>query len=395
MSKIKAFIKRFITRRKLKQFLVSPLIIAYERFFFSQKREIGSSLPKKVLICNAAHLGDVVIATSILEPIKRYYPNVSIGFLTSSWSKPIIMGNPFVDHIHIIDHRNHSRRKCSYWQKFLIQYQTIRVALKEIKNINYDAVIDLYAYSPSFMSYFWYAEIPRRVGYYRSSVKNFFTDPKEWVQQDKHEARYHLDLIRSVFPIIPADIGLKPFIVKHEVDFSNFLPEKIINEGYILFHPGSGYLLKDWSTQKWIQLKEHLLALGYNIIITGSGVVEAKIAAQICADSTNCVNLCNKLKWDEFIAVIAQAKLLVGVDSLAGHVAAGLNTPSVIIFWGVVDYRNWQPLTHLTQIIFNHLPCVPCFKISGCKNMSCIRDVTVEQVLSSINNSIKLIGSDA
>jgi len=382
-----------LTVFKAANIVCAPLVYGYEKLFFPKRifYPVGA-VPNKVLLTNVAHLGDVVIATSMVAAIKQYYPKVNIGFLTASWSKDIIIGHPLIDHVHIFDHSHHHKKtgKIGWLHKLLIEHRTKKQTLHELRQVGYDAVIDLYGYYPSSMFLLWQARIPRRVGYFRCTISCLFTDPVEWKLENKHEARYQLKLVRTLFPDIPENIDLKPVLTRKTIDLSKLLPNTFTQDGFIVLHPGSGSPLKDWPIENWLALRKQLQELGVNIVVTGHGENEAKIISQICNQAKNCVNLCNKLNFDELVAVLAAAKLLVGVDSLAGHITAATATPSVIIFWGVVNYRTWQPLSSLTRIIFHHLSCVPCFKRSGCATMNCIRDVKVAEVLNAVLDQVKI-----
>ncbi|MCL5260770.1 MAG: glycosyltransferase family 9 protein [Gammaproteobacteria bacterium] len=360
--------------------------IAIRNFFCKPSTITSFQTPTKVLLANIANLGDVIIATSIVAAIKHYYPGINIGFLAGSQSKNILANHPLVNQVHYFDHFYISRAKTSIWQKLWRHYITKRQALTEIKKQNYDVVIDLYAYFPNSIFLLWQSKIPVRVGYASGGFGPLLTKAKIWELENKHVAKYHLDLVRSVLANIPEDVVLKPMINCFDpVPMFGKIPETIKAKGYIILHPGSGAILRNWPIVNWRALKEQLLALGYGIVLTGLGAAEQELTDKICAASEDAINLCNKLSWQELVAVIAEAKLLVGVDSCASHITAAVDTPSVIIIGGMVNYTQWQPLTKLTKVLYKNLPCVPCYNKNGCQGMDCICGVEVVQVLSAIS----------
>jgi len=364
---------------------LTPAVFCYEKLFFP-KRESDSKtiIPQKILLCNIAHLGDVIIATSILPVIKQYYPEAKIGFLAGSWAKVILHNHPLIDYKHYFDHYYLNRSKQSWWKKIFLHLSTRTIAKREITNLNYDLAIDLYAYYPSLAFFFWLMKIPRRAAYNRRAFPCLLTDPKSWQMENKHIAKYHLALVSHVLEKISRDAELKP-VLAFTKDNYTFAPNLIKKQGYIILHPGSGAVLRNWPQTNWIKLKKKLLESGFTVVLTGAGSAEQDLTDEIKATDNDCINLCNKLSWDELVTVIAKAKLLVGVDSCASHITAALDTPSVVIIGGMVNYIEWQPLSRLTKVVYKNMPCVPCYNHSGCSSMECIRGVDVEQVMQAIN----------
>ena len=73
---------------------------------------------------------------------------------------------------------------------------------------------------------------------------------------------------------------------------------------------------------------------------------------------------------------IAQSTGVITVETFAAHVGAMVGVP-VLSFWsGVTDYRQWQPLGKLVQVMRHPVPCAPCFK--PCEGMECMRHDVVK-----------------
>ena len=73
--------------------------------------------PKKILIIQLAHKGDVIMTTSILPIIKKAYPMATVGMLIGSWSKEVVQEHPLVDILHILDHPKLNRSDKSLIKK--------------------------------------------------------------------------------------------------------------------------------------------------------------------------------------------------------------------------------------------------------------------------------------
>ena len=90
------------------------------------------SAPKRILLVNGAHIGDVVIATSLLPVLKRAFPNAEIGFLTGTWSHAVVHDHPDVSHTHCVDHWRMNRQIPGFLAKRVHYWKTRRRALQEI-----------------------------------------------------------------------------------------------------------------------------------------------------------------------------------------------------------------------------------------------------------------------
>ena len=51
---------------------------------------------KKILIIQTAFIGDVVLATAMIEKLHLYYPDVSIDFLVRKGNESLLNNNPFL-----------------------------------------------------------------------------------------------------------------------------------------------------------------------------------------------------------------------------------------------------------------------------------------------------------
>jgi len=71
-----------------KYLVKNPFLFGYlwltDAFFslFIRKKKENKTIdsPKKILVSNIAHFGDVIIATSVLPVIKKAFPAMEIGF---------------------------------------------------------------------------------------------------------------------------------------------------------------------------------------------------------------------------------------------------------------------------------------------------------------------------
>jgi ADP-heptose:LPS heptosyltransferase len=323
--------------------------------------------PKKILLCNTAHLGDVVISTTVLPRIKKRFPGCKIGFLTSSASKVVLEGHPLVAKIHQWDHWVFSRGRC-LCKAALHQWKSRRRLIKEIEAERYEVAVDLYSYFPNSVRLLAQAKIPVRIGYTTGGFSRLLTHPVEWDFHGRYVGYAHHYLLR--------EIGIE---LNHEAPLPTNLGKREKGDRVIV-HMGSGSSLKEWNRAKWSQLIRCLIERGKKVALTGQGEREAAQCKDV-AMATGSEDLSNRLKWGQFVEVIQEAALLISVDSAAIHIAAASETPTVALFTGISSPYMWSPPTSCFRGVMSRVPCAPCFKKNGCLGMNCIQGIQVEEVL--------------
>jgi heptosyltransferase-3 len=109
-------------------------------------------------------------------------------------------------------------------------------------------------------------------------------------------------------------------------------------------HPSPRYRYKQWRVDGWADLVRWLRSQGYTVALTGGpGEAERAYADEvIAAAGVPVVNFVGELSLGETADVIREAKLFVGPDTGATHVAAACGTPTLALF-GPSDPVRWGP----------------------------------------------------
>lgn len=344
----------------------------------------GIAAPRRVLISDMAHLGDLVAATSILPVLKGAFPECRIGFLIGSWAQPALQGHPLVDDIHILDHWSANRAPLSRGRKQRRHRETRRQALREVRAAHYDAALDLHWNFPNTLPFLWQARIPIRIGYGSGGFGPLATHRVDFDARPLSVRARHLALVREL-PVREGDLAqAAPSLPPVSAADAAVLDRELLAGGlgggeYVVFHVGAGLDLNAWPTAKWRSLARRLAGDGRCLVFTGAGDRDKALIAEVTAELTGCVSLCDRLPWGGFVAAIARARLLVCVDTAASHIAGAVGTPCAVIVTGRHPYL-WHPLGHGHRVLSHAVPCAPCHRGRGCAGMECIRDLEVEQV---------------
>jgi ADP-heptose:LPS heptosyltransferase len=213
------------------------------------------------------------------------------------------------------------------------------------------------------------------------------THPKPWISQNQSLVEYHLALLEFLSLPQPFPRMAHPTVVVSQVETPD-LPGQ-----YLVLHPGTGAAFKEWQVDRWCELAARLFQTGYHIILTGAGLHETEISARIKRVVPSAIDLSGRLTFAQFMRIIQKARLLVGVDSLAGHLAAASATPSVLIYTGANNQSQMRPFGDHSEVLTWEVPCSPCFRTNGCADMECIRNVTVARVFQQCLESLQRQGT--
>jgi ADP-heptose:LPS heptosyltransferase len=343
--------------------------------------------PKRLLIANTAHLGDLVVATALLPVLKSAFPECKIGFLIGSWARCVLEGHPLVGDIHILDQWASNRAAVPRRDKRRRYFRTRREALREVKAAGYDTAIDLSWSFPNTLPFLWQAQIPVRIGYHSGGGGPLATHSLDFDARDLHVSERHLALVR-LLPVGEKDLAkftpnLAPIRAVDQVDWERKMQAAGLARGdYAVFHAGAGGSLKVWPAAKWRLLTQRWLEAGSTVVFTGFGEKDSALIDEITAGLSGCVNMCGQLGWGGLVAAITQARLVICVDTVAGHIAGAAGTPCAVIMTGQ-NPCLWHPLGQSHQVVTHSVPCAPCHRGLGCAEMECIRGVEIEQVISA------------
>lgn len=341
------------------------------------------SSSRRVLLALGGHLGDVVIASGLIPRIRGAWPDAEIGVLLGSWAGPVLAGHADVRWVHHFDHWKLNRSARAASSRARGHVETRRKALREIRRVGYDTAIDCYPYFPNSIPLLHQAGIPVRVGYSSGGFAPLLTHALEWQDDARHMGEHHRDLLELV-GIASRDVQSNRYSMAPWPPPPQKLVTEVSGGPYSVVHMGSGLALKEWPRERWKELATKLRAGGRTLVFTGSGALQEQAARLLTTEVPGCHNFCNRLDWKEFVATLADAEVVVTVDSVAGHLAAAVGTPVVVLMTGMNRIEQWRPLGERVVTVTNVVPCAPCFRSQGCAGMECVREITVDQVLEAM-----------
>jgi ADP-heptose:LPS heptosyltransferase/glycosyltransferase involved in cell wall biosynthesis len=358
------------------------------RLLPKRKQEIAEDRPLRVLVANWGHLGDVVTILPLLKFLEHHPRVQEVGVLVGSWSQTVLEATDIATRIHVFDHWALDRSAQSTFRKIMHYPLRYMLLVRELRRCQYDMSIDTFASFPSSHGIMWSAAIPRRVGFVSGGLGPCLTDPFDWVPDDRlmldHQLKLLKPLLGEEYPkSLPA---LYP-------GFTLAAPPQLLGVGgtpYIVIHMGAANI-RGWVPEKWVALAATLKSRGHELVATGGPGAEME-AAHALNKKVPVTDVTGRLSWEQFVATVASATAVVTIDSVAGHIAACFGVPTVALAAGRQRIGLWHPNSSNAVMLTHAVSCAPCNRPNGCGAMACVKLISVEDVLSSLQ---KVMNVDA
>ncbi len=280
---------------------------------------------KKIVLFRTDRIGEVLLSTVCIGPLKRHFPKSSITFVVSDYAQAIISGRKDISRIFLFN----TIKKGSIFHalKRLIPY---------LKSEKFDLAIVMNPHKTLHLACLM-AGIKYRLGYnqkYGFCLTHKIENKK--IEGKKHELEYNMDLLRSIG--VEADIE-PPYIVTSAND--DDYADKIIRQyglnnakSIVAIHAGSSNPEKKWPVSNFASLANKIKSnFGCNVVFLGAP--EDKGAGEC--------DLAGLFNIKQLSAFLKKCSLFIGNDAGPMHVAAAANIPVIALFGGVSFPKRWRP----------------------------------------------------
>ncbi len=100
------------------------------------------------------------------------------------------------------------------------------------------------------------------------------------------------------------------------------------------------------------------------------------------------IDAIGKTSLGELAALLKKANLFIGTDSGPSHVASAVKTPSIILYSGTNDVKQWAPLGKKVFVIQKDVPCKGCERLK-CANNICMDLITADEVMEVVGDVLR------
>ncbi|NVO02334.1 MAG: glycosyltransferase family 9 protein [Bacteroidetes bacterium] len=329
---------------------------------------------KKILIIQTAFIGDVILATTLVENLHIAFPDATLDFLLRKGNESLFTSHPIINKLFVFDKKQ---------QKF----KNILKIIKEIRVENYDIVINAQRFATSgFITAF--SKGKTKIGFNKNPFSFLFTKSiKHEIGKDEntHEVDRNNFLLKDLVEDPIRILKLYP----SERDFEKV--EDFKTTPYICIAPASIWFTKQFPAEKWIDFLNNIKS-EIQVYLIG-----AKSDFDLCEKIISethygaVINLAGNLSLLETAALMRDAKMNFVNDSAPQHIASAMNAPVKAIFCSTIPSFGFGPLSDNSEIIQTDkkLACKPCglhgFKTCPEKHFECAMSIDINKLLQSIN----------
>jgi ADP-heptose:LPS heptosyltransferase len=168
--------------------------------------------------------------------------------------------------------------------------------------------------------------------------------------RDCHTVDYHLALVAAGAGQVDFHPNIPP---ESCVEVDRVSSEAGLGETFVVVHPGTARDEKYWSAGRWAAVIDHLAGeRQLQVVLTGSADAREQehLAMVKAAAKFEPVDLSGKFDLVGLTELLRRARLVLGVDSAAMHLAALFGRPEIALF-GPTNPFHWRPLHPRAQIL--------------------------------------------
>jgi len=333
---------------------------------------------KRILVARTDRIGDVLLATPVLQALRQAYPQAYIAMMVAPACRDIVAGNPFIDDVLVYDKDTAHKgwiASCRFARMLRLKHFDVAVALHPTNRVH--------------MLLFG-AGIQRRIGYDRK-CGFLLTDRLKHTKQEglQHEVAYNFDLLKFL-GVSYQDLPLyMPGSDEAERFVDTLLREAGVapHQKIIAIHPGASCPSKIWPLQRFAEVADVLhKQYGWQVILVSGSYHAAQCASVAAAMKSPVINCAGKTTILQLASLLRRAAIFISNDSGPVHVASAVGTPVVSIFGRSqpgLSPRRWGPTSPKARVLHKSVGCIDCLAHNCKKQFACLAAITVDDVVDA------------
>jgi heptosyltransferase-2 len=345
----------------------------------------------RILVIQTAFIGDVVLATALLQNLHAAYPAATIDILVRQGADELFTDHPYINEVHV-------------WNKKKNKYQHLFQIIQNIRRIKYDVVINVQRYlATGIITVLSGAK--KTIGFNKNPLSFLFSEvvahqfgaaaeaaeagARPAAQNSYSAALHETSRNHALLASLTTAPVAKPALYPSVANFATV--QKWQGAPYICMSPGSVWETKKMPAKNWIDLI-NAVPTNYTIYLMGAPN-ETALCAEILSGSSRegVINIAGQLNLLEAAALIKGAHLNYVNDSAPMHLASATNAPVAAIYCSTIPAFGYGPLSSVQFVVetLEHLPCKPCGlhgkKACPLGHFNCGHSITTTQLLAPLS----------
>jgi ADP-heptose:LPS heptosyltransferase len=300
---------------------------------------------KKILIIQTAFLGDVILATPILEALHNQFPSSEFHFLVRKGNESLLKNHPKIFKLWI-------------WEKQNGKWKSMFSLIKNFRKEKFDLIINAQRFfSSGVITLFSGGE--KTIGFKKNPLSFLFSKAvPHFISNINPEGIHEVDRNLTLIDSYVENVSTFRMPKLYPFETLSFSPDS----KYVCIAPSSVWFTKQWPLENWGKLIQNfpeditIYLLGapndYNLC--------EKLANYSAGKNT--VNLAGKISLLQSASLMKDSLMNYVNDSAPMHLCSAMNAPVTAIFCSTVPEFGFGPLSNISFVWQNleKLDCRPC-----------------------------------
>lgn len=300
---------------------------------------------QKFLVIQTAFIGDVVLATAVLEKLHACFPDARIDFLVRKGNEALLNGHPYLHEVLV-------------WDKKKNKWSNLWRLGRRIREAKYDRLINIQRFASTGLLTAA-SGAAETIGFDKNPLSFLFTRKIPHIVSDGsgatlHEIERNQQLIRAFTDDRPA----RPRLYPAAADDDKVRPYQ--GKQYITVSPASVWFTKQYPAEKWAAFLR-LVPAHYTIYLLGAPS-DIELCGRIREMVGNGIVLAGQLSFLQSAALMKAAAMNYVNDSAPMHFASAVNARVTAVYCSTIPAFGFGPLSDEKFIveIKEALDCRPC-----------------------------------
>lgn len=301
-------------------------------------------VPTSFLVIQTAFIGDVILATALVEKLHKAYPNAAIDFLLRKGNETLLTGHPHI-------------REVLVWDKKQSKIRNLFTMAGRVRSNRYDAVINVHRYASSGLITAFSGAV-ERIGFKKNPWSFTFTHS---IHHDFGSSLHEIERNQKLIESLTDSTHDLPRLYPSVLDFERI--RKFQTGRYICVAPTSVWFTKQLPASQWVALIKSVDSRFENIYLLGAPTDRDLCTAMVNeSNSDKVLNLAGELSFLQSAAIMKGAAMNFVNDSAPMHIASAMDAPVTAVYCSTVPAFGFGPLSAKSFIVqtSENLPCRPC-----------------------------------
>jgi ADP-heptose:LPS heptosyltransferase len=308
----------------------------------------------RVLVVRCDHLGDAVLATPVLRPLRDALQPERFDVLASPWNASIFEDHPAVDEVLRIETPWWLAARDASLSSRLRAWRALPADISRIRARRYDIIVDLRGDLRQILLFLALGGAPERVSSDRTGGRRLLTSCTRYVDA-QHEVEKNARVVELLGARGPWRLDVAAPLTPALVDAT---------KPFIALGLSSNKLNHRWPRERAAALARRLNdELHVQLVYVGGEADREDGDAIARLAGRRIMNAAGRATPRQSIALLRDAAALITLDAGQLHLGAAAGCPTVALF-GQSDPMHFAPWGVVHRIVAEGAPC-------GCSNPDC------------------------